>query len=171
MSDEINPYRAEKYVTWDEVQSHCRQIAARILALDKKFEKILVITRGGMFPAGILARELEIRRIENICVDTYDLKDAQKIKAATLLKPAADEFLSDVLIVDDLADTGATLKMVRDMTRDSLVVTIFAKSAGETLVDLFHERVPQNTWVRFPWDTEKGRAFVQPLAQRAPLPR
>lgn len=170
MSEEKSTYRAEKYVTWDEVQDHCRQIAARILEINKKFDKILVITRGGMFPAGILARELEIRRIENICVDTYDLKDSQKIKMPTLLKPAADEFLSDVLIVDDLADTGATLKMIRDMTKDSLVVTIFAKPAGESLVDMFHERVAQNVWVRFPWDTEKGNKFVQPLAQRTPAP-
>ena len=167
MSDNNTTYKEEKFVTWDDVQEHCRSLAEKILAMDKKFDKILVITRGGMFPAGILARELEIRRIENICIDTYDIKDSQKIKVPTLLKPAADEFLRDVIVVDDLADTGATLKMVRDLTRDSLVVTIFAKPAGESLVDLFQERVAQNIWVRFPWDTEKGSRFVTPLAQRS----
>ncbi len=170
MSGKSPAYIEEKYVTWTEVQEHCRAIATEILALDKKFDKILVITRGGMFPAGILARELEIRRIENICVDTYDLKDSQKIKTPVLLKPAAAEFLSDVLIVDDLADTGTTLKMIRDMTKDSLVVTIFAKPAGESLVDVFREKVAQNVWVRFPWDTENGSTFVQPLARRSPKP-
>ncbi|HEY0900512.1 MAG TPA: xanthine phosphoribosyltransferase [Micavibrio sp.] len=168
MSNEQTPYTQEKYVTWDDVQAHCRKLAADILGLEKKYEKILVITRGGMFPAGILARELEIRRIENICVDTYELQDSQKIKQPALLKPAATEYLKDVLIVDDLADTGATLKMVRDMTTDALVVTIFAKPAGESLVDLFSERVAQKVWVRFPWDTEKGQQFVQPLARKPP---
>lgn len=170
MSEKSATYIEEKFVTWDEVQEHCRGIASDILAMEKKFDKILVITRGGMFPAGILARELEIRRIENICVDTYDLKDSKKIKTPVLLKPAAEEFLSDVLIVDDLADTGATLNMIREMTTDSLVVTIFAKPAGERLVDVFREKVAQNVWVRFPWDTEKGSKFVQPLARSAPKP-
>lgn len=170
MSEKSPTYIEEKYVTWDEVQEHCRAIAADILAMDRRFDKMLVITRGGMFPAGILARELEIRRIENICVDTYDLKESQKIKTPVVLKPAADEFMSRVLIVDDLADTGTTLKMIREMTQDSLVVTIFAKPAGESLVDLFREKVAQNVWVRFPWDTEKGSRFVQPLARRSPQP-
>ena len=166
MSEKGTVYNEEKFVTWDEVQDHCRSLAQRILDMGRNFKKILVITRGGMFPAGVLARELEIRHIENICIDTYDSKDSQKMKVPTLLKPAAEEYLSDVLIVDDLADTGTTLQMVRDMTQNALVVTIFAKPKGESLVDLFHGRVAQNVWVRFPWDTEKGSKFVKPLAQR-----
>ncbi len=166
MSEKAPTYKEEKYVTWDEVQEHCRALAQRILDMGRNFDKMLVITRGGMAPASVLARELEIRRIENICVDTYDIVDSQKIKMPKLLKPAADEFLSDVLVVDDLADTGTTLKLVREMTVNPLVVTIFAKPAGESLVDLFQERVAQNVWVRFPWDTEKGSRFVKPLAQR-----
>lgn len=166
MSDPTEKYKEDKYVTWDDVQSHCRALARKILAMDKQFKKMLVITRGGMFPAGILARELEIRQIENICIDTYD---SQNIKTPTLLKAPSDEFRRDVLVIDDLADTGATLNMVKNMVEDSLVITIFAKPAGESLVDLFHERVAQHVWVRFPWDTENGK-FVKPLAQGAPAP-
>lgn len=166
MSDQSPTYKEEKYVTWDEVQEHCRALAQRILDQGRHFEKMLVITRGGMAPASVLARELEIHNIENICVATYDSKDPQKIKEPRLLKAPLTEFLSDVLVVDDLADTGTTLKMIRNMTTNPLVVTIFAKPAGESLVDLFQERVAQNVWVRFPWDTEKGSRFVKPLAQR-----
>ena len=166
MSYPSTSYNTEKFVSWDDVQNHCRGLARKILMRDKPFTKMLVITRGGMFPAGILARELEIRQIENICIDTYDL---QKIKRPTLLKAPSAEFCRDVLIVDDLADTGATLKIIRGMVEDSLIVTIFAKPAGESLVDLFHEQVAQNVWVRFPWDTENGR-FVKPLAQRSFTP-
>ena len=167
MSNKSPVYNEEKFVTWDEVQEYCRSLAQRILDTGRTFDKILAITRGGMFPAGILARELEIRRVENICIDTYD---AQNIKTPTLLKPAAPEYLTNVLVVDDLSDKGVTLKMVRSMTTNPLVVTIFAKPAGESLVDLFHERVAQNVWVRFPWDTEKGSKFVQPLALGKPAP-
>lgn len=166
MSDEVTVYKQEKFVTWDDVQAHCRALAQRILDTGRHFDKMLVITRGGMAPASVLARELEIRRIENFCIDTYDLKDSQSIKVPKILKDAAPEFLEDVLIVDDLADTGTTLKLVREKTKNSLVVTIFAKPAGESLVDMFQESVAQNVWVRFPWDTEKGSKFVKPLATR-----
>lgn len=167
MSDKTPIYNQEKFVTWDDVQDHCRSLAQRILDTDKKFDKILAITRGGMFPAGILARELEIRHVESICIDTYD---AQNIKTPKLLKSASPEYLKDVLVVDDLSDKGVTLKMVRGMTVNPLVVTIFVKPAGESLVDLFHDRVEQNVWVRFPWDTEKGNKFVKPLALSKPAP-
>lgn len=167
MSDKAPTYNEEMFVTWDDVQDHCRSLARRILDTGRKFDKILAITRGGMFPAGILARELEIRRVENICIDTYD---AQNIKTPTLLKAPAPEYLHDVLVVDDLSDKGVTLKLVRSMTTNPLVVTIFAKPAGESLVDLFHERVAQKVWVRFPWDTEKGSKFVKPLALDRPAP-
>ena len=119
MSNKSPVYNEEKFVTWDEVQEYCRSLAQRILDTGRTFDKILAITRGGMFPAGILARELEIRRVENICIDTYD---AQNIKTPTLLKPAAPEYLTNVLVVDDLSDKGVTLKMVRSMTTNPLVL-------------------------------------------------
>lgn len=152
-------YNAEKYVTWDEIQGRCLDLARQILQTGKTYKKILVITRGGMFPAGILARELDIRHIETVCIDTYD---TQTRKEPVLLKTPAADYTRDVLVVDDLVDTGATLKMLRSMLQDSLVVTIFAKPEGETLVDLYHEKIAQNIWVRFPWDTY--RQYVKPLA-------
>lgn len=152
-------YSAEKFVTWDEIQGRCLELARQIMAAGPVPDKILTITRGGLFPAGILARELDIRRIETVCIDTYD---TQTRKEPVLLKLPAADFLQNVLVVDDLVDTGATLKLLRGMLKDSLVVTIFAKPEGEPLVDLYHEKVEQHIWVRFPWDTY--RQYVKPLA-------
>ncbi|MCM2344268.1 MAG: xanthine phosphoribosyltransferase [Alphaproteobacteria bacterium] len=152
-------YNAEKFVTWDEIQGRCLELARQILQTGKTYKKILVITRGGMFPAGILARELDIRHIETVCIDTYD---SQTRGEPVLLKEPAADYTKNVLVVDDLVDTGATLTMLRGMLTDSLVVTIFAKPEGEALVDLYHEKIEQNIWVRFPWDTY--RQYVKPLA-------
>ncbi len=79
-----------------------------------------------------------------------------------MLKPPAPDFRQDVLVVDDLADTGATLKLLRDMLTDCTVVTLFAKPDGAALVDLYHQDIAQDVWVRFPWDTY--RQYVKPLA-------
>lgn len=156
-------YHAEKYVTWDEIQGRCLDLARQIMAQDRKFSKILVITRGGMFPAGILARELDIRHIETVCIDTYD---TQSRKEPTLLKAPSPDYCRDVLVVDDLVDTGTTLKLLKSMLSDPLVVTLFAKPEGEALVDLYHEKIAQDVWVRFPWDTY--RQYVKPLAHTTP---
>lgn len=152
-------YSAEKFVTWDEIQGRCLELARQIIATGKTPEKILTITRGGLFPAGILARELDIRHIETVCIDTYN---TQTRKEPVLLKAPSADYTQNVLVVDDLVDTGTTLKMLRGLLVNPLIVTIFAKPEGEPLVDLYHEKVDQHVWVRFPWDTY--RQYVKPLA-------
>jgi xanthine phosphoribosyltransferase len=156
----MSEYRSEKYVTWDEIQGQCRDLARRILAQQCPYRKILAITRGGLFPAGILARELDIRHVESVCIDTYQMQERGD---PVMLKPPAPDYYRDVIVVDDLTDTGATLQMLRPLLTNSLIVTVYTKPLGEDLVDLFYERVEQDVWVRFPWDTD-GRAYVRPLA-------
>ncbi|MDP9196754.1 MAG: xanthine phosphoribosyltransferase [Pseudomonadota bacterium] len=153
-------YTADKYVTWDDVQDRCRILAHRIMEQGCPYKKILAITRGGFFPAGILARELDIRNVETVCIDTYTVS-AQR-GDPVILKPPAPEYTDEVIVVDDLVDTGSTLALLKQHLKRFITVTIFAKPRGESLVDLYHEKVPQDTWVRFPWDTY--RQYVKPLA-------
>lgn len=158
----MTDYIREKYVTWDQVQDMCRLLAQRIHAEGCTYNKILAITRGGLFPAGVLARELDIRHVDAICVDTYV---GQSRGAPQILKMPAPGYLDEVILVDDLVDTGSTIKMLKEHhLKRALTVTIFAKPKGEALADLYQEKVPQDTWVRFPWDTV--RQYVQPLVQR-----
>jgi xanthine phosphoribosyltransferase len=158
-------------LTWQELHSTAKHLSAALRGkgpVDGTWTTLIAVTRGGLVPACLVARDLDIRTIETISISSYD---HQAQGSVSVLKAAAG--VGDgtgCLIVDDLADTGTTLKMIREMTQDSLVVTIFAKPAGESLVDLFREKVAQNVWVRFPWDTEKGSRFVQPLARRSPQP-
>ncbi|MDB5492178.1 MAG: xanthine phosphoribosyltransferase [Micavibrio sp.] len=157
----MSDYKNEKYVTWDDIQGQCRDLARRLLEMNCPHLKILAITRGGLFPAGILARELDIREVESVCIDTYQMQERGE---PVMLKPPAPEFCDGVIVVDDLADTGATLQMLRRHLKNALIVTVYTKPQGEDLVDLYHEKVAQDTWVRFPWDTDHGRAYVKPLA-------
>lgn len=157
----MSDYKEEKYVTWEEIQEQCRGLAQKILEQRIPYRKILAITRGGLFPAGILARELDIRHVESVCIDTYQFQERGE---PVMLKAPAPEYCQDVIVVDDLADSGATLQMLRQHLDNSLIVTIYVKPKGESLVDLFHEKVAQNVWVRFPWDTERGNKYVAPLA-------
>lgn len=154
----MNGYTKDKYVSWDEIQFLCRRLAERIHTEHPQLNRILAITRGGVFPAGILARELNIRLIETVGIGSYNEQDRGGV---SLLKPFSQDFTEDVLVVDDLADTGNTLKMLKKMLVRPVVATLFVKPEGAGLVDFYAEDVPQATWVRFPWDT--SRQYIPPL--------
>ena len=151
-------------VSWDQFHRDARALAWR-LASAAPFDAIVAITRGGLVPAAIVARELEVRVIETVCIASYhDYKTQGGLK---LLKAIAPEIarLNDgakILIVDDLVDTGATAKMVREMLPRAHFATVYAKPLGRPLVDTFITEVSQDTWIYFPWDM--GLAFQPPIA-------
>jgi xanthine phosphoribosyltransferase len=128
---------------------------------------VVAITRGGLVPAAIVARELGIRVIESVCVASYDYDKQGEIQVLKKVSPAiigADQG-KGVLIVDDLVDTGATAKLVREMMPKAHFATVYAKPQGRPLVDTFVTEVSQDTWIYLPWDM--GLQFSPPIGDRA----
>jgi xanthine phosphoribosyltransferase len=151
-------------VSWDEFHRDSRALAWRLSGAGP-FEAIVAVTRGGLVPAAIVARELGIRLIETVCVASYSHTTQGELK---VLKSVADNIIrlaggqgQGVLIVDDLVDTGKTAKVVRDLLPKAHFATVFAKPMGRPLVDTFITEVSQDTWIYFPWDT--GLAFQPPI--------
>jgi xanthine phosphoribosyltransferase len=163
------PQKVEKRfpVSWDEFHRDARALAWR-LAEAGPFEAIVCITRGGLVPAAIVARELDIRLIETVCVVSYqNYKEQGELK---LIKSVAEEVARigggdgrGVLIVDDLVDTGKTAQIVRAILPKAHFATVYAKPMGRPLVDTFITEVSQDTWIYFPWDT--GLAFQPPIRE------
>ncbi len=155
-------------VSWDQFHRDARALAWR-LASAGPFNAIVAITRGGLVPAAIVARELELRVIETVCVASYhNYKDQGGVKV--LKSIGADVAKSGgarVLLLDDLVDTGATAKVVREMLPKAHFATVYAKPMGRPLVDTFVTEVSQDTWIFFPWDT--GLAFQPPIKADAGL--
>ena len=148
-------------VTWDQLHRDARALAWRLMPKGP-FKGVVAITRGGLIPAAIVARELEIRVIESVSVVTYD---EEKKGAPVVAKlPAAAGDGEGWLLIDDLVDTGTTAKVVRALLPKAHFATVYAKAAGKPLVDDFVTEVSQDTWILFPWDTEPQ--FAPPLARR-----
>jgi xanthine phosphoribosyltransferase len=151
-------------VSWDQFHRDSRALAWRLHEAGP-FAAIVCITRGGLVPAAIVARELNVRLIETVCIASYENYDNQG--ELRLLKGVAAEVAGlatqgkGVLIVDDLVDTGKTARMVRDLLPQAHFATVYAKPMGRPLVDTFVTEVSQDTWIYFPWDT--GLAFVPPI--------
>ena len=153
---------AEHYYTvgWDQLHRDARALAWRLME-HGPFKGIVAITRGGMIPAAIIARELECRMIESVSVVTYD--DENRGEPVVIKPPTAAGDGTGFLIVDDLVDTGTTARVVRALLPHAHFAAIYAKPAGRPLVDTFITEVSQDTWILFPWDTEPQ--FVAPLAR------
>jgi len=152
-------YRKTYPVSWEQLHRDAKALAWRLVELGP-FTGIVAITRGGLVPAAVIARELEIHLIDTVCVTSYDWKDQGQSNVLKNVDPANDG--RDWLIVDDLVDTGATARLVREMLPMAHFATVYAKPAGRELVDSYVTEVSQDTWILFPWDAES--TFVQPLA-------
>lgn len=151
-------------VSWDQFHRDCRALAWRLSAAGP-FDALVAITRGGLVPAAIVARELGIRTIETVCIASYHDYDTQG--GLQVLKGVSDAVMklgddAKVLVIDDLVDTGKTAKEVRDMLPHAHFATIYAKPLGRPLVDTYVTEVSQDTWIYFPWDM--GLTFQEPLA-------
>ena len=152
-------------VSWDQFHRDARALAWR-LAGAGPFRAIVAVTRGGLVPAAVVARELGLRVIETVCVASYDYDKQGEI---TVLKPVAEDIRAPdggagVLIVDDLVDTGATARVVREMMPKAHFATVYAKPAGRPLVDTFVTEVSQDTWIFLPWDM--GLQFTPPIGEK-----
>lgn len=152
-------YQKDFLVSWAELHRDARALAWRLLEKGP-WEGIIAITRGGLVPAAIVARELEIRLVDTICVSSYD---EQAQSEPSIIKEVKGDG-KNYLLVDDLVDTGSTARMVRDIVPKAHFATVYAKPAGRPLVDTFITEVSQDTWIRFPWDMEMG--YSQPIAIR-----
>lgn len=137
-------------ITWDQLHRDAKALAWRLLE-HRNFKSIVAITRGGLVPAAIIARELNIRMIDTVCIVTYHGRDQEN--AETVLK-GVDGDGTDMLIIDDLVDTGKTATIVREMLPKAHFATLYAKPAGRPLVDTYITEVSQDTWILFPWDSE-----------------
>ena len=153
-------------VSWDQFHRDARALAWR-LSSSGPFRALVAITRGGLVPAAVVARELGIRVIETVSVASYDYDKQGEI---AILKPVSAFVIGDdqgagVVIVDDLVDTGKTAKAVREMLPKAHFATVYAKPQGRPLVDTFVTEVSQDTWIYLPWDMELQ--FKPPIGDKA----
>ncbi|MGI3184660.1 xanthine phosphoribosyltransferase [Nioella aestuarii] len=158
------PHEKGFHISWDQIHRDSRALAWR---LDKRgpgedgsWRAVVAITRGGMAPAMIIARELDIRTVDTISIKSYN----HQTQSEPLVLSKPDEALmgdgEGVLVIDDLVDSGKTLEVVRAMYPKAHFATVYAKPKGEPMVDTFITGVSQDTWIFFPWDM--ALQYVEP---------
>lgn len=160
----MNPTQKSFPVSWDQFHRDSRALAWRLNA-EGPFAAIVAIARGGLVPAAIVARELNIRVVESVSMKSYAHQNQGDV---AVLKAIAQEIMDQnaagkkILIIDDLVDTGATARVVRELLPGAHLATVYAKPKGRDMVDTFITEVSQDTWIYFPWDLDV--AYAEPIS-------
>ncbi|MEL7013990.1 MAG: xanthine phosphoribosyltransferase [Pseudomonadota bacterium] len=162
MNTDRLPHEKGFHVSWDQLHRDARALAWRLQgdAPEDGWRAVVAITRGGMAPAMIVARELDIRSVDTISVKSYD---HQTQSAPVVIKSPDTNIIGDgegVLVVDDLVDTGRTLDVVHALMPKAHVATVYAKPAGRDRVQTSVTKVCTDTWIFFPWDL--ALQYVEP---------
>jgi xanthine phosphoribosyltransferase len=153
-------------VSWDELHRNAKALAWRLSELGP-WTGLVGVSRGGLVPTAIVARELDLRVVETVSIVSYqpdDARPAQADEALILKQPANVGDGQGWLVIDDLVDTGRTAGMLRRLLPKAHFAAVYAKPLGRPLVDTFVTEVSQDTWIYFPWDIELQ--FIQPIASR-----
>jgi len=151
LAEASTPADERLIVSWEQFHRDARTLA-ELLRPRGPFSTLIAITRGGLVPAAIIACELDLRCIETISIASYVAESVRR--EARIIKSAAPSVLESgkLLVIDDLADSGDTLRTVRAILPAAHIATLYVKPAGKALADTFVQEVPQTTWIEFPWD-------------------
>ena len=151
-------------LTWELFGSASRELAELVAADGFEPDVLLSIARGGLFVAGALGYALDVKNLHVMNVEFYTGVD-QRLDLPVMLPPvpnAVDLHGAKVLVCDDVADTGATLKLVRDFCEDKVADVRCAVVYEKPHSTVKCEYVWRHTerWINFPWST------LPPVVQR-----
>ncbi|MCU0838464.1 MAG: xanthine phosphoribosyltransferase [Rhodospirillales bacterium] len=145
--------------SWHEMHREATDLGLRLKDRGP-WRGIVAISRGGLVPASVIARVLDIRLIVTICIASYD--GEMKGELAVLRRPPPEIGSGEGwLLVDDVADSGATAAAARQMLPAAHYAALYVKPAGKPFVDTYLCEVEQGTWIDFPWDRDPAKPHTQ----------
>ena len=144
------------FLSWEELHRDTRKLAHQLLY--KQWQGVISIARGGLIPGAILARELNLRIVDSLCIASYSHQSQGEINVLKQVDGDGDGYL----LVDDLVDTGGTAKAAKKMLPKATFVAVYAKPMAMDLAEHFAREFAQDTWIHFPWDI--GHSYAEPIA-------
>ena len=125
------------FLSWNDIEALVDNLAEQINKMDKKPFYIYGVPRGGAIPAVWLSHKTGI--------DYYQLNSAQISKTADL---------SHILIVDDICDSGETIKKLKENFPKCQTATLYYKEIAIDKPDIYGETVGEE-WIVFPWENNE----------------
>lgn len=142
-------------LTWELFGTASRELAEQVADSGFEPDLVLSIARGGLFIAGALGYALDVKNLHVMNVEFYTGVD-ERLDLPVMLPPVpnvVDLAGAKVLVADDVADTGATLKLVRDFCSEHVAdvrcAVVYEKSTSIVRCEYVWRRTDR--WINFPW--------------------
>jgi hypoxanthine phosphoribosyltransferase len=158
--------------TWPEVDRWADTVAGQVRSAGRLPDTIVGLTRGGWIPARLLTDRLGVRRLVSLRVQHWGVTAAQD--GAAKLTEGLSGSVADaaVLVVDDITDTGESLRLASDHVRASgprsvETAALVHIAHSKFLPTYFGEEIPQSAWVWvvFPWNYWEDLATLAARAE------
>jgi len=146
-------------LTWETFGTASRELAVQIAESGYDADLILAIARGGLLPAGALGYALAVKNLYTMNVEFYTGVD-ERLPVPMILPPVPDLVelrFARILVVDDVADTGHTLKIVQDFFKGRVkeVRSAVLYEKPRSIVKCDYVWKYTDLWINFPW-SEQG---------------
>jgi uncharacterized protein len=155
-------------MSWVDLGEGARELAQTVYDDGYRPDIVLAIARGGLLVAGALGYALGVKNTFTMNVEFYTGVD-ERLPMPMLLPPVPDlvDFAeTKVLIADDVADTGATLALVKDFCAGKVgevrCAVLYEKPRSEVRCEYVWRRTDR--WIDFPWSAQDP--VDAPLAER-----
>ena len=153
----------QKIISWSELDDLCLTLSQKIKKIKQAPLKdhedcIVAIAKGGLVPARILAKYLNINKIFSFGASSYEGTEKGNIQIYQKLPRIS---CNNIFIVDDISDTGDTFSAIDDhmkkyssyMFQRYFTASVFVKEDTKRCPDFYVETVPKDTWVVFPFES------------------
>lgn len=145
-------------LTWETYGAAVRELAQQVAEDGYRPDIILAIARGGLFVAGSLGYALSVKNLYVMNIEYYT-GVGTRLDVPVMLPPYQDEMELDgarILIADDVADTGNTIRVVHNHCQNRVadVRTAVLYEKPHSLVECEYVWNYTDRWVNFPWSTE-----------------
>jgi hypoxanthine phosphoribosyltransferase len=143
-------------VSWNQACRLSRKLANHIQQDNYKPDIVIAIARGGYVPARILCDILDIYNLASVRISHYT-SGACKAEQARLTSPLCVDIKNlNVLVVDDVTDTGDTLQLALDHIQglgpaDIKIAVLHHKKVSHLAPDYYAKEIIKWRWITYPW--------------------
>jgi hypoxanthine phosphoribosyltransferase len=151
--------------TWQIIYEMLLAQTQKIQASQYQPDIIIGIAKGGTIPTRILSDLMEISQTTNIQIKSYRTIAEPEIEPLITQRLTTSITNKKVLLVDDIADSGKTLKAAKmylqeHKAKDIKIATLYAKPTSEIEPDFYEKKTSK--WVVFPWEMKETlRKIIQ----------
>lgn len=137
-------------LSWEDV-ARAAEVLSGLLAVRGPWRGIVAVSRGGLIPAALVSRSLGLRSVEAACLGSYEGRARSEVRVESVPARAGDG--EGWIVLDDLADSGASARALRGFLPKAFFAALYAKPAGASSLDLHAESYPDDVWLSFPWES------------------